>query len=87
MASFDSSLERWLWAGAESVGTLMWFAHWGWLRASEGPQKGLTITWSQIILSEGNRVGEIPKVNKCDLHLSNDTKLSLHKEAYIHILR
>lgn len=29
-------------------------------------------------------MGEIPKVNKCDPHLSNDTQLNLHKEAYIH---
>lgn len=42
---------------------------------------------SQIILSEGNRMREIPRVNKCDTQLSNDRKLSLHKEAYIHILR
>lgn len=47
----------------------------------------LKATGSQIMLSKGNRMGEIPKVNKCDPHLSNKMKLGLHKEAYIHILR
>lgn len=47
----------------------------------------LKSTGSQILLSEGNRMGEIPTVNKCDPRLSNDTKSGLHKEAYIHIVR